>query len=143
MIFMIGSNGYGQTDSDKLLASCCFERGRCTGSAYCTACKNCSRCKHCSKNGGSCGVCSSGSREKSSLRRKSKTKPLSKSFDDKVLYVSVALLNLREGAGTNFPIVEKLSKDAKLLYLGKEKLWIKVKVEKSNTIGYVYYKYLR
>lgn len=35
--------------------------GRCTGSSYCTACTNCSRCKYCN-SGGSCGVCSGGSR---------------------------------------------------------------------------------
>lgn len=32
----------------------------CRGGSPCNACKNCRYCKHCSKNGGTCGVCSSG-----------------------------------------------------------------------------------
>lgn len=146
---VIGAVSYSQSNSNKLIASCCTETGRCVGSSYCTTCKNCSRCKHCSKNGGSCGVCStSNSRSYTATpKQNKKIRNSSKTYKNYTLttelYITIAALNLRKGPGTKFKIIEKLDNSDKLFYLGKEKLWIKVKVEKSGAVGYVYYKYLK
>ncbi|MDD7885053.1 SH3 domain-containing protein [Flavivirga sp. 57AJ16] len=61
IILIFGTNNsFGQKNN--AIASCCEgEGGRCTGSSNCSACTNCSRCKYCN-SGGSCGVCSGGSR---------------------------------------------------------------------------------
>ena len=144
------SNCNSQTNSNKLIASCCEDGRGCTGSSYCTACKNCSGCRYCAKNGGTCGVCNGGRGKKynsySSSNRKTKTyvnsKISHKLFEGKNLYVAVSSLNLREGPGIKYKIIEKLNKNSKLIYMNKDKSWIKVQVEKSNLIGYVYYKYL-
>ncbi|WP_146106871.1 SH3 domain-containing protein [Polaribacter porphyrae] len=136
-----------ETKKKELIASCCTELGRCTGSSYCTACKNCSGCKHCSKNGGSCGVCSSVSNK---VYRNNYSKKKSTSFSKiayklkkgNTLYVSIETLNLRKEPNSKSKILERLKKDAALIYLDKTKNWIKVKVKKTGLIGYVYGKYL-
>ena len=59
-----------------------------------------------------------------------------------ILYVSIESLNLREGPGTKYKIIEALHKNDELLLLGKYELWLQVQVKNSKTIGYVYYKYV-
>ncbi len=122
-----------------------IERG-CTGSAYCSACTNCSGCKHCAKQGGSCGVCSSGSKKKT--RSKSSTRsthsiPKIHSYSFKSTVYTTTLLNLRSGPGTHYKIIEKLPKNEPLKYLETKDSWVKVKNIESGSIGYVYYKYLK
>lgn len=134
LLLIIGyADGFSQSNDEKLIAMCCDERRRCTGSAYCTACKNCSGCKYCAKNGGTCGVCNGNK----SYRSKSKT--LSKGT---YLYVAVPSINLREGPGPKYKIIKKLKKGTKLMYLSRNKSWIRVKAEVSGSTGYVYYKYV-
>lgn len=138
--------------------------GRCTGSANCTACTNCSRCGHCG-SGGTCGVCSgssSGRSTSSGTHKKNKPKKhktsdsykSSKSTTSKApkieLNVNVHSNNryIAGISGTNIyeqpsfksKIVTTVSKNAKLIQLSKEGLWIKVKVKSSGKKGYVYYK---
>lgn len=138
---------------------------RCTGSAYCKACKNCSSCKYCS-NGGSCGICSGGYR---APRKKRKTKIYYKTkkstkrniYDgrtnnvltirqqlkeeplySKILLVNKENLSLRSGESiTNYEI-QKLRKGEKLFLLAMHGEWIKVKVKRTETIGFVYYKHV-
>ena len=144
-LLIIGcAKGISQSNDEKLIAMCCDEGRRCTGSAYCTACKNCSGCQYCAKNGGTCGVCSSGKNYRSKPETKTYTYPkishkLSKGA---YLYVAVASLNLRSGPGSEYKTIERLKKNSKLAYLDKDGAWIKVKVEASGATGYVYYQYL-
>lgn len=148
-LFFIGySSFYGQSNKSDAVVSCC-EKGRgCKGSAYCTACKNCTGCKHCAKNGGTCGVCSSGNTKRRTSSRKTKsykssTKSKVSYKNGDILYVSSSSLNLREGPSTKFKIIEKLNKYSKVKLLEIEGSWLKVEVLASNSIGYVYAKYLR
>ncbi len=141
-------NSNGQTNSNNLIASCCIDGGRCTGSSYCTACKNCSGCKHCSKNGGSCGVCSGGSR-KVYKNYKSSSNSYSSSSSNRKRYlkgdyltVKSTTLNLREGPGTKYKVIEKLNDQSSLTFIESRGPWLKVKVKKTKTIGYVYFKYV-
>ncbi|WP_422104641.1 SH3 domain-containing protein [Winogradskyella sp.] len=138
---------HSQSNKSEIVASCCLEGRGCKGSAYCTACKNCTGCKHCAKNGGTCGVCSSGNTKKRTSSRKPKSyksstnsKVIYKKGD--ILYVSSSSLNLREGPSTKFKIIEKLNKYSKVELLKIKGSWLKVKVVASNSIGYVYAKYL-
>lgn len=149
LLLIIGySNSYSQSNKTELVTSCC-EKGRgCNGSAYCSACKNCTGCKHCAKNGGSCGVCSSGITSRKSSNGKSKSykssinaKASFKKGD--ILYVVSNSLNLREGPSTKYKIIEKLTNSSRVKLLEINGSWLKVKVETSETIGYVYAKYLR
>lgn len=137
-------NGISQTNDEKLIAMCCDEGRRCTGSAYCRVCKNCSACRYCAKNGGTCGVCNRSKSYRSTPKTKTYTYPkisykLSKG---KYLYVAVASLNLRSGPRSKYKTIERLKKGSKLAYLDKDGAWIKVKIEASGLTGYVYYKYL-
>lgn len=142
---------FSQSDTKNLIASCCTEGGRCTGSAYCSACKNCSGCKHCAKNGGSCGVCATGTRSTISSTKKSpsyystptKTSLPKNYAKGESLFVNASTLNLREGPGSNFKIIEKLTPKSTLIYIKTEGTWFKVKVIKSQTIGYVHSKYVK
>lgn len=138
---------------------------RCTGAAYCKACKNCSSCKYCS-NGGSCGICSGGykaPRKKRKTITYYKTKKSTKRniYDgrtnnvlttreqlkeeplySKVLLVNKENLSLRSGESiTNYEI-QKLRKGEKLFLLAMHGEWIKVKVKRTETIGFVYYKHV-
>jgi|GEM_PF-4738481 len=150
------------------LASCCDTERGCTGSSYCTACSNCSGCKHCAKNGGSCGVCSSG-RPKSYSSPKPKKKsststkkssgsagtsssagssshyPQSALFfsSGDYLYVTINELNVRKESNSKSAILEKVKLNDKLKYIKTEGSWYKVEVAASRTIGYVYYKYVK
>lgn len=120
--------------------------GRCTGSAYCSACKNCSRCAHCS-NGGSCGVCSSNiSSEYYTTPKKSKRSSSSSSYSSKTaktyyknetITVYNEVINLRKGPGLKYSIIEKIPYGGSVSYILESGEWIKVKVEKTGTIGYI------
>lgn len=143
-LLIVSSNCLAQDKSDTLLATCCTETGRCSGSAYCTACKNCTGCKHCAKNGGTCGVCSTGKPKRTDKAKQNKNIPLKYSaftIND-ILLVSTETLNLREGPSTNYGVVETLHKNDVLVLLGKYELWLQVQVKSSKNIGYVYYKYV-
>lgn len=143
-----------QKSSENLIASCCNNERGCTGSAYCSACKNCSGCKHCAKNGGSCGVCSSGSTKNynsssNSNRRISNSTSNSNLSSIQPFYSSgsslittSSTLNLRGGPGTGYAIIEKLSKGVELKYMESFSSWIKVEVKNSGNVGYVYAKYV-
>lgn len=115
---------------------------RCTGSAYCTACTNCSRCAHCS-NGGSCGVCSGGSTETNytpskKSRRYSKPNYATRTYNkNETVYVAVDTINVRKGPSYKYDIIEKIYFGDSISYLEKSGLWIKIKVEKTGTVGYV------
>jgi hypothetical protein len=139
------SNSYSQSDSNKLIASCCEEGRGCKGSSYCSACKNCTGCKHCAKNGGTCGVCSSNTKSSSNKSKSYKSSNSIKINFKKgdILYVISNTLNLRKGPSTKFKIIEKLSKSSKVELLEISGSWLKIKVEDSKSIGYVYAKYLR
>ena len=142
--------------------------GRCTGSAYCTACKNCSRCGHCS-GGGTCGVCgggssgnssSSGSSSKRSKSKKHKssdsykTSKIKSSKPPKVVidevnvnvnsnnrYIAgISTINIYEKPSFKSKIIEKATKNTKLIQLSKEGSWHKVQVKSSGKIGYVFNK---
>lgn len=141
--------------------------GRCTGSAYCTACANCSRCGHCS-GGGTCGVCGSGSSKSSSSsdssykRSKSKKHTSSDSFKtskaksskppkvfiDEVninvnsnrYIAATSTTNIYEKPSFKSKVIEKATKNTKLIQLSKEGSWYKVQVKSSGKKGYVYYK---
>ncbi|WP_431165182.1 SH3 domain-containing protein [Tenacibaculum halocynthiae] len=138
--------------------------GRCTGSAYCRACKNCSSCKYCN-NGGSCGVCSDGYKAPRRKKRKrtypKKQKSIKRNIYDgrnnsltttqqlkeEPLYLRILLVNkenlsLRSGPSiTNYEI-QQLDKGEELVVLAMHAQWIKVKVKRTQTIGFVYYKYV-
>ena len=148
LVLSIATN-FGQSNIENAIASCCEEGRGCTGSAYCSACKNCSGCKHCSKNGGSCGVCNGGRSVRSYSSSKTKTSSTNQSsnfnnfsVEDKVLIISTTL-NLREGPGTNYKIVKKLTINTLLIVIEKQGKWLKVKVDGTTTVGFVYDKYVR
>lgn len=141
------------------------EVGRCTGSSYCTACTNCSRCGHCG-SGGSCGVCSKSYRatpkkastykpsssrvNKSSNSYTSKLKTviynlpndISSKYYLKNLIVNIEVLNLRSGPGTSYSVIETLQREQRLTFLAMTENWVKVKVNLTKTIGFVYYKHI-
>jgi len=56
-------------------------------------------------------------------------------------YVNTHGLNVREGAGTNFEIVDEVHRGDKVEEISKEKGWIKIRTEKGNE-GFVFSKYL-
>lgn len=154
-IFTIGA--YGQENKsiiyEKVTALVKIDEGRCVGSSYCRVCTNCSRCGHC-KSGGSCGVCSRG-------HMRTRYKKPSKSFTSKsnsatynlpndtaskyylkTLKVKTEVLNLRKGPGTSYSIIERLKKGQKLTFLAMKGNWVKVRVNSSKAVGFVYYKYV-
>jgi len=155
-----------QTKTNKLLASCCTKtEGRCTGSASCSACTNCSRCAHCS-NGGSCGVCGGGSTQtfyKSKPKTQSVSRKPAKSYstvdsrssyhsdssgldisyeEDQMLTTTIEGVNLRQGPGTNFEILEKLAEFEIVIFKGQIGEWIQVEVKSTEIVGYIFFKYL-
>ncbi|WP_426274847.1 SH3 domain-containing protein [Chryseobacterium sp. S-02] len=140
--------------------------GRCTGSAYCMACSNCSRCGHCS-GGGTCGVCGGGSSGNSysgrSAKRskpnkhkssdsyktsKTKSNKPSKVFIDKVninvnsnRYIAgISTTNIYEKPSFKSKVIEKATKNTKLIQLSKEGSWYKVQIKSSGKKGYVFNK---
>lgn len=164
LFFSSGLSVYAQ--DGKLLASCCVAKvkeGRCTGSASCSACSNCSRCAHCS-NGGSCGVCATYSKPiryvvprsagprtaktatKSSvaytLKSNSPAKP-KKKIENKIfqssdmLSVDSEILNLREGPGAEYEVIEILERYTLLKLIAIDGEWLQVKVIETGNFGYV------
>jgi len=134
--------------------------GRCTGSAYCSVCSNCSRCAYCN-SGGSCGVCSSRnsgtyytprrskrSRYSAPSRNRKIYSPPQTNFnsisDDytKTLLVNIETLNLRDGPGTFYPVIEKLNYHQELTLLATDGDWLQVIVKGSEQVGFVYSKYV-
>lgn len=165
-IFLLVS-GSIQAQKPKLLASNCHkDGGRCSGDAYCTACKNCSGCKNCN-SGGTCGVCTSyatpvkkvytkpanktvnsskssltsttsQTEKESSNSKKTSIKVSTPTYaSDKVLYVVSEKLSLRDGPGTDYPIIEQLKKDDALQFIVYDGEWVQVIVVESKNIGYV------
>jgi len=150
-------DGAAQTKSAKLLASSCETAGRaCKGSDYCSACTNCSGCKHC-KSGGTCGVCrdrsskSSESTEvltaykqnekKTPSGTKVKTARGTKNgafYKDQPLYITATSIALYEGPGTHYKIVETVKKGRRVIFIEAREPWLKVKSEKTATVGYVH-----
>lgn len=133
------------------------KKGRCTGSANCSACRNCSRCAYCS-NGGSCGVCGGGSSSSSnyyySSPRKTKSSSSASSFysiskvsrtytEDEAIIIYNEMINLRKGPSLDYEIIEKLYLGDTVTFIEKNGEWIKVKVENTGSIGYVYSKLLK
>ncbi|MCF2875070.1 MULTISPECIES: hypothetical protein [unclassified Tenacibaculum] len=137
--------------------------GRCTGSVYCRACRNCSRCKYCN-SGGSCGVCgkrrSTPKRKKTTFRRKSNTnqrniydgrnnvnsltieneKISEEPYYMRTLIVQIEGAPLRSGGGWNYYVIQKLKKGEELFLLSMVGEWVKVKVKRTESIGFVHYK---
>ncbi|WP_083535212.1 SH3 domain-containing protein [Chryseobacterium kwangjuense] len=137
-----------------------IHEGKCTGSANCTACSNCSRCGHCG-SGGTCGVCSSGSSRKTIYtspsrnnnrkeKKSSKTRNPTRSAPTSpqtiytpisvVYYAKKRIVNIRRGPGIEFPVIEKIKQGSKLIKIEEHNDWIKVKIKKTGTEGFVYYK---
>lgn len=146
--------------------------GRCTGSADCSACSNCSRCAHCSA-GGTCGVCAGSSKGRSfySVPKKSKKTKQKKSNNSYGFYSSGNVLrlkksnpvrtyntngekmavvatiseitNIRNTPSIKARIVEKVKRGSELNILQKSGNWLKVKVKKTGTVGFVFSKNVR
>ena len=58
--------------------------------------------------------------------------------EDNFLYTVYKSVNIRIGAGKNYPIVETVKKNTKLIFLYEKNDWYKVKVVDSKKEGYVY-----
>lgn len=173
LVFLFLFSGSIQAQKTKLFAANCHKYGgRCSGDAYCTACKNCSGCKNCN-SGGTCGVCTSYTKpvktvykkptnntinsfkssststttkavKGNSNTKKSSSKYTGASFvSDELLHVVSEKLSLRDGPGTNYPIIEQLKKDDALQFIGNDGEWIQVIVLESKNIGYVKLDFVR
>lgn len=141
--------------SGKPIASTCEGR-RCSGDASCSACKNCSGCKHCAKEGGTCGVCSGGvtlkqsyySKPSASKKRSKDKKTLSTGttvsnyYSGQILLPTIESINLRNGPGTDYEILETFGENQTVIFISKIGDWLKVQVEDTGTVGYVNIKYL-
>lgn len=143
------------------------EEGRCSGNAYCSACTNCSRCAHCSSGGscGVCASYSTpvrteprrvkenravnpsgnsfvSSNANVSVKSKSKKEivgkkvPLTYRSQD-MLGVASEILNLREGPGTEYEVIEELKRYDILKLIALDGEWLQVKVIESGNFGYV------
>jgi hypothetical protein len=152
----------GQSVSNEDLVMCSGiaveEVGRCTGKVNCTVCSDCSRCGYCN-SGGSCGVCSGRSSSSydsrnfySSSTQKARitTSPDGLMADEpysiyylRTLYVvGTDNLNLRAGPSTKYRIIQKLPRLTKLYFWAMNDGWVKVTVQKSDVVGYVYHTYV-
>ncbi|SNR15985.1 SH3 domain-containing protein [Tenacibaculum jejuense] len=119
---------------------------RCTGSSYCRACKNCSRCKYCN-NGGSCGVCAERYTRKKTKKKTIKSysiKPIVKQkkilFKNKIAQVKHNNTPLRSGADKSYYIILNLKEYEVLELIALENEWFKVKVIRTEAIGFVHSK---
>ncbi|WP_123944175.1 SH3 domain-containing protein [Chryseobacterium sp. G0186] len=139
--------------------------GKCTGSAYCTACSNCSRCGHCS-SGGTCGVCKGNfsaatlSSKRSSSKKsspKGKSDPYDKSnnkgnstkiprssiedlsinLPSNNIIISNRTTSLFEKPSFKSKIIETIKKNTSLVKISKNSSWYKVKIQKSEKVGYI------
>lgn len=135
-----------------------IETGRCTGSSSCRVCTDCSRCGYCN-SGGSCGVCSSGRRSMpriyNSNSQSYSSVPTSRNPDDimadqpyskyylKTLFVvGTSSLNLRAGPSTKYRIITSLPRNTKLYFWAMNGNWVKVTVQSTEVVGYVYSDYV-
>lgn len=148
------------------------ERGRCTGSSSCSACSNCSRCGHCSNGGscGVCARYSepvrytvpritreriAKSTSKSNERGSKQLKFYDKSVkvtgskkgiynyrSDDMLAVNSEILNLREGPGVEYQVIEVLEKHELLKLIAIEGEWLQVKVIETGNRGFVNVKFV-
>ncbi|CAM1343577.1 SH3 domain-containing protein [Tenacibaculum amylolyticum] len=145
----------------EIIACASIPEARCTGSPYCRACKNCSRCKHCN-SGGSCGVCErkrtiSIPKKKVLKRTKYEVKedkeqrknymlkvlneePTEKYSFKKLLRIKEAKTPLRSGAGESYYVIQKLKKYEELMLLSVHGEWLRVKVKRTKTIGFVHFR---
>lgn len=127
------------------------KKGRCTGSVNCTVCRNCSRCAYCS-NGGSCGVCgggySSSSKYNHSSSKKNKKSSTASSFyysskasrtynEDETIIIYNDMINVRKGPGLKYEIIEKIYLGDSVTFIERYEIWLKVKVEKTGSIGFI------
>lgn len=145
---------------DIVMCSTLMERettGKCTGLASCRVCTDCSRCQYCN-SGGSCGICSNSSpraiyqieRYSNSVNSTRTTNPDNLMSDQpnseyylRTLYVvDTEFLNLRAGPGSNYKVIERLPKMTKLYFWAIENGWVKVTVQSTEVVGYVYYNYV-
>ncbi len=60
----------------------------------------------------------------------------------KTLMVNTETLNLRSGPGTEYAVLEKLTKYQELIFLAMTGEWVKVKTRASNRNGFVHYKFV-
>lgn len=148
------------------------ENGRCTGSAYCSACSNCSRCAHCSNGGscGVCASYSAPVRytaprtvsrgrakntskntvttsSNSNFYSKPKKEAVNKRMiinyhSEDMLAVDSEILNLREGPGTEYEVIEVLEKYVVIKVIAIDGEWLQVKVIESGNYGFVNVKYV-
>lgn len=147
-LFFIGHYAFAQQNI--IASSCHANGGRCTGSAYCSACSNCSRCAHCNA-GGTCGVCSGSATESYSKPAKARSASRTTRKETRVpvtvpgnyVLVKSEELNLREGPGTNYDILEKLTMSQKLIVLSLQGDWLNVRVANTGTQGYVHKNYVK
>lgn len=148
------------------------ELGRCTGSAYCSACSNCSRCAHCSNGGscGVCASYSqparyttprkvSGSTVKTFSKNTVTTasnsniyskpqkgavakKVITDYHSEDMLAVESETLNLREGPGVEYDVIEVLKKYAVIKVIAIDGEWLQVKVIESGNYGFANVKHV-
>jgi len=119
-------------------------KARCTGSIYCRACKNCSRCKYCN-SGGACGVCADKHKRKkrtTTPEEQYTTAPSEVSSTTKIAQVKKYNTPLRSGADESFYVIQNLNKYEVLKILKLEKEWFKVKVVRTDAIGFIHSKYI-
>ncbi|WP_075342245.1 SH3 domain-containing protein [Tenacibaculum agarivorans] len=117
-------------------------KARCTGSIYCRACKNCSRCKYCN-SGGACGVCTDKRKRRTTTPEEQyTTAPSEVSLTTKIAQVKKYNTPLRSGADESFYVIQNLNKYEVLKVLKLEKEWFKVKVIRTDAIGFIHSKYI-
>jgi len=138
--------GFGTTMAQPLVlvhAGCNTMTARCTGSAACKACKNCSLCAHCS-NGGSCGVCAAAKTKKAARSPlKEKTFYGGQHYaKDEVLYGYRTEVPVRNGPGTAYEVIHRLKKNEEVYFIEQTDAWIKVRIKKTNKVGWVHYEHL-
>jgi len=59
-------------------------------------------------------------------------------YDENLLYVVYQTVNIRKGAGKEFPVLKKVKKNTKLILLSEKGDWYKIRVYDSNVEGFVY-----
>lgn len=64
--------------------------------------------------------------------------------EENFLYVNGNSINVRKGPGENYPVLEKVNKNQKLVFVSEEEEgWLKIIVYSTGTEGYVYRKFVR
>lgn len=49
-------------------------------------------------------------------------------------------IDVRKGPGFRFDVIEKIKQGTALIEIEKKDSWIKIQIQKTGTMGYVYYK---